>query len=409
MATTRTHDFTTMTMMRVRIALVAVTAVYLSAAAVMVASAFTPPFGSGSSSSVSLPSSRSVSTSSRIICHSHKTPPQTATTTKTTTIRVCQNKHCRKRAQQKDILQTVHNLLDLPPSTSSTSSSSSTCGVVDIVSSGCLSECDKGPNLEVEVEVSETHGDSTNKILLLHGMKDTQSCITQFNLLSASRATPGTADDISDDSNSRSNNSICFDSLKPNKVLIAASKVIEQTNTLKKNDEKIRYLSSIIDTLDTKTSIQIQNANGNANNRDVDVASRSSYIDYSLSAVYAHAHASRAQTYLEMDRYDDAIQDAQRVVSTQCSSAATPLSITLAYRSWVDAEYMKLLSEEQQQEQPPSGLSTMTMMMAVGQRRPLLLRPNTDTSKIRSVLQQWLIDQPTYRLKIEEELKNLPS
>jgi len=392
-----------MTMKKARIALVAVAAVYLSAAAVMVASAFTPPFGSGSSSSL-LPST-SVLPTSHIICQSHTTPPQTATITKTTTMRVCQNKHCRKRAQQKDILQTVHNLLDLPPSPSKSSSSSSSCGVVNVVSSGCLSECDKGPN--IEVEVSETHGDSPKKILL-HGMKDTQSCITQFNLLSASSVSPGTADDGSDDGDS-TGSSICFNHLKPNKVLIAASNVIEQTNTLKRNDEKIRYLSSIIDTLDTKTSIQIQNANGNANNRDVDVASRSSYIDYSLSAVYAHAHASRAQTYLEMDRYDDAIQDAQRVVSTQCSSAATPLSITLAYRSWVDAEYMKLLSEEQQQEQPPSGLSTMTMMMAVGQRRPLLLRPNTDTSKIRSVLQQWLIDQPTYRLKIEEELKNLPS
>ena len=421
---------------RARIAIVAaVTVVYLSGeATVLVTSAFTPPFGSGSSS----PSS-----SSHIICHSHSGSKKSIP--RTTTVRVCQNKHCRKRAQQKDILQTVHNLLDLPPPStptlpSSTSSSSSSCGAaINIVSTGCLSECDKGPNVEVEVYGGESYdgdGDtsSSNNKILLHGMKDTQSCATQFNMLSstAARSVPSSSSSSSDDDDDNNNNNNDgssnisrtrnFDHLKPNKVLVAASKVIEQTLSLKRNDEKVRYLSSIIDTLDTKTSIQQSisendnnnNINDNSDN-DVDVAcTTSGYIDYTASAVYAHAHALRAQTYVEMDRYDDAIQDAQRVVSTiklsssstaATAAAVTQLSITLAYRSWVDSEYMKLAQEQQQEEQSPSaGLSTM--MMGGGLRRSRYLSPDTDTSRIRSVLQQWSIDQPSYRLKIEDELKN---
>jgi hypothetical protein len=310
-----------------------------------------------------------------------------------TTLRICQNKHCRKRTQH-DIVQTVHNLLDLPSPPSHK---------INIESSGCLSQCDKGPNIEVEVErVSKSS--STGSKTLLHGMKDAQTCASQFNLLSSlsshdnSRTDDEDVDDGNDgdgkspaENNGASSNP--YSHLSPPKVLIAASKVVEQSETLRQNEEKILFLSSVIDTLDAKTAL-----NGNFD----DTGS-----NYKLSAVYACAYALRAQTYVEMNQPDKAISDAQHVVvfngrstTTTDAAAATPLSKTLSYRAWVDAEYLKL---DDDSSRIPGGMPVGLMPLQLKQKE----RPGTHTSRVRAVLQQWWKDQPSYRLKIEQELKNL--
>jgi peptidoglycan hydrolase-like protein with peptidoglycan-binding domain len=282
-------------------------------------------------------------------------------------------------------------------------------------------------------------------------MKDAQSCATQFTLLSTATRSDGNSTKDDDDStrngrnsNSRDINSTrLFTHLKPNKVLIAASKVIEQTEcTIRQNDEKIRFLTSIIDTLDAKTAVQTSIRSKNINTSspgDVSPQVRQQqqqqqpeyYYDYTLSAVYAHAYALRSQIFVEMRQLDDAIKDAQHVVietadrhtqkhqqhaHSSSSSFTTPLSTTLAYRSWVDAEYLMVM---QQQEDNVGTKNTMlsqqtvrggfsTIFQQQQQLRRLLLRPNIDTSRVRSILQRWMADQPSYRLKIEQELKNLP-
>ena len=65
----------------------------------------------------------------------------TNNTVKALTIQVCQNKDCCKRykMQSMNLVQTLRNLL--PPS-------SSDC-TIQVVSTGCLSLCEKGPNLAI--------------------------------------------------------------------------------------------------------------------------------------------------------------------------------------------------------------------------------------------------------------------
>jgi hypothetical protein len=61
----------------------------------------------------------------------------TTTTTTTTTIRVCQNKHCCKK--YPNLLQSISNLME----------HNANAAQVVVESSGCLSECEKGPNIEI--------------------------------------------------------------------------------------------------------------------------------------------------------------------------------------------------------------------------------------------------------------------
>ena len=63
------------------------------------------------------------------------------------TVRVCQNKHCCKR--NPNVLQTVHDLLGVSPTTAA--------GAASIDSSGCLSHCEHGPNVEVDLGKNDNH------------------------------------------------------------------------------------------------------------------------------------------------------------------------------------------------------------------------------------------------------------
>ena len=57
--------------------------------------------------------------------------------------------------------------------------------------------------------------------------------------------------------------------------------------------------------------------------------------DYSKSAALAHAYALRAKAYLEMSEWALAIQNAQQ--ATALVDIASAPTVTMAYRSWVDA------------------------------------------------------------------------
>lgn len=251
-------------------------------------------------------------------------------------IRVCQNKHCCK-GTNVDILQTMHNLVE--------SGGDHGGDNVVVEASGCLSHCDKGPNVEV------TTGDST---LLLHGLTDAQTCAFELGELSSSTSS--------------------FPPIR--KILIAASKVIEQSQQFAANgqyEEQIRFLTSVIDKLEVSPIVSPS------------------------TTVNADAHAVRAQAYLEQARNEKkkgvedgvndnsqnnavaaAIHDAQRVVQ-DLSSVATPTSLTLAYRTWTDAELF--LAEEE--------------------------REKKDFSKVVAVLTQWHRAQPIYRTKLQGEIQGL--
>ena len=248
-------------------------------------------------------------------------------------VRVCQNKHCCKRANG-NVLQTMHNLIDTVGDDN-----------IAVEASGCLSQCDKGPNVEI------TTGSGT---VLLHEMVDAQTCA--FQLGEVSSTTP---------------------SFPPRpKLLIAASKVIEQSRRYAAKgqfEEEIRFLTSVIDKLDVSPSIPAANS---AN---------------------ADAHALRAEGRLELARKETeeiprdiaiaaVIQDAQRVVQ-DLSAVATPASLSSAYRTWTDAELF--LAEARKKQQP--------------------FFKKRDFSMAVAVLTEWYGAQPVYRTKLQGEIQGLLS
>jgi hypothetical protein len=244
-----------------------------------------------------------------------------------TTIKVCQNKHCCKRASNNiNILQTMNNLLLTSPQSQ-----------LLIESNSCLSHCDMGPNVEILLP----NGTS----LLLHGMSDAQMCAAQLGLLMLKDEAKEQDDEI-------------LKILSPPKILLAASKVMEQSQILPM-EERIRYLTSVITKLEESNQ--------------------------QTTAVMAHAYALRAQAYLDQQNdnsnvnsngnnsLDYAIQDAQYVVrQLQHIAAATPITLASAYRTLVDAE---------------------------------LLHGRTQLAI--AVLQEWYHVQPIYRTKLQRELQEL--
>jgi hypothetical protein len=261
-------------------------------------------------------------------------------------IRVCQNKHCCKRTNA-DVLQNLHNLVD----------TGSADDDIIVEGSGCLSQCDKGPNVEISTK---------SGTVLLNGMIDAQTCAFQLGEVSSS--TPS------------------FPPIP--KILIAASKVIEQSHKLSANEqfqEEIRFLTSVIDKLEISPAV---NPSTSAN---------------------ADAHALRAQARLYLARNEKrkgtsdrngevsgngaiagAISDARRVVQ-ELSAAATPASLSLAYRTWTDAELF-LAEEQQEQEQ---------------QKREIETSKNRDFSRVVAVLTEWYRAQPMYRTKLQGEIQGL--
>lgn len=260
-------------------------------------------------------------------------------------VRVCQNKHCCKRTNV-NVLQTMHNLID----------TSGRDNDVIVEASGCLSQCDKGPNVEVSTESGK---------VLLQGMTDAQTCA--FHLGEVSSSMPSFP-------------------LVP-KILVAASKVIEQSHRFSNNgqlEETIRFLTSVIDKLEVSPAVP------------------------PATSANADAHALRAQASLELARKEKemapndgnrhgsgndaisaAIRDAQRVVQ-DLSAVATPTSLSLAYRTWTDAELFLVEEQEKQQREKERESSE-----------------NRDFSRVVAVLKEWYQAQPVYRTKLQGEIQGL--
>lgn len=213
-----------------------------------------------------------------------------------------------------------------------------------VTSSGCLSNCDIGPNVQLEFD------DGTS--FILNGMVDTQTC----------------ADKLGDvmNSYSSSNSSNTETPLAIAKVLIAATKVMDQSQQLADSKERIRYLTSIIDKLEGPSSA------------------------FHLSAANAHAHALRAQQHWGCQNYDSAILDARSVVEGPLSQVATSNSRSLAYRTWADAE--RSLAEE----------STIRSNSTISSSST-----KTDFSRAVAILQQWRREQPMFQTKIQREIQDL--
>lgn len=249
-------------------------------------------------------------------------------------IRVCQNKHCCKR--NKDVFQTMHNLVDIGDEGGEK---------IIVESSGCLSHCDLGPNMEV------TSGDKNTPPTMLNGMVDAQTIAFRLGEFSTTSSFPPLQ-----------------------KILIAASKVIEQSERFAANgyhEEQIKYLTSVIDKFENSPSLISPFTTANA-----------------------QAHALRAKGYLQAfdekkddecqnDKVTSAIHDAQKVVR-DLSAVATPLSLSLAYRAWTDAEL--IIAKQQQQQQKGE---------------------NMDFSKAVAVLSQWHRTQPIYHAKLTREIQGL--
>lgn len=254
-------------------------------------------------------------------------------------VKVCRNKHCCKRSKV-DVLQTMYNLID------------TTNNDIVVEESGCLSNCDKGPNVEITTK-SDT--------VVLNGMVDAQTCA--FHLGEVSLSTP---------------------SFPPvPKILVAASKVIEKSRQFSASgqlDDEIRFLTSVIDKLEISPEVP------------------------PLTSANADAHAFRAQARLqqalkakeggppETDRemaIAGAMDDAQRVVK-DLSAAATPASLSLAYRTWTDAELF--LAEERELQQ-------REMQKETSETR--------DLSRVVAVLTEWYRAQPMYRTKLQGEIQGL--
>jgi len=252
-------------------------------------------------------------------------------------VRVCQNKHCCRRADNGDVLQTMNNLVG-------------TSDDFVVEASGCLSECDKGPNVELTIG---------NDKVLLHEMVDTQTCAFKLGEVSTSKPS----------------------FLPVPKILVAASKVIEQSQQFSASgqfEEEIRFLTSVIDKLEVSPAVTPS------------------------TSVNAHAHALRAQARLQLARNKRSssdenenseknviaasISDAKRVVQN-LSAVASNKSLALAYRTWTDAELF--LAEQQQRQEEKETLK------------------KKDFSRVVAVLTEWYRAQPMYRTKLQGEIQGL--
>jgi predicted metal-binding protein len=202
-------------------------------------------------------------------------------------VRVCQNKHCCKRAAKDiDVLQTLNNLL--------VQNGEGERAAVSVESVSCLSNCDMGPNVEITLP--------NGTAVLLHDMRDAQqSAVRLYELANA----PGSHDSTP--------------IFSPPKILLAASKVMETSQQLQSMDERIRYLSSVVTKLESS--------------------------DCKMTAANAHAHALRAQAHHEWsasrndrdESWHQTVADAQ-YVTRDLASVATAFSMQIAFRAWVDAE-----------------------------------------------------------------------
>ena len=91
-------------------------------------------------------------------------------------IQVCRHKNCCKKSP--DLLQSVANLL----------------GNDRVEESGCLAQCEKGPNVQVQFSLSSSSlaSSSSSPPLILHEMNDATTAAIQLELVTASNAAVAT-------------------------------------------------------------------------------------------------------------------------------------------------------------------------------------------------------------------------
>lgn len=98
------------------------------------------------------------------------------------TLQVCQHKNCRKRCKASSpLVDTLGHLL-ITTQAGDHSQKPSTCVVVE--STGCLSQCDKGPNIQVSFQSKQK---GSGKEVLLFGNTDATTALTQLEALLSSK------------------------------------------------------------------------------------------------------------------------------------------------------------------------------------------------------------------------------
>mmetsp|Transcript_15532 Transcript_15532/g.38291 ORF Transcript_15532/g.38291 Transcript_15532/m.38291 type:complete len:253 (-) Transcript_15532:845-1603(-) len=175
-------------------------------------------------------------------------------------VRVCQNKHCKKR--NANLKQCVSQLLP----------------EAEVESSGCLSHCNDGPNIEVE---------SGGHATVLNGIQDvaTAAFLLEQDL-----------------------------EMRIPKILLAASKLMEQVPSLD-TATGLKYLDSVISKLETS--------------------------EYETSPAMARALVMRADLHLKSaGEPSKALEDAQRVL--ELKQVATTETLAMAYRILADTEENKV-------------------------------------------------------------------
>jgi len=167
-------------------------------------------------------------------------------------IRVCQNNHCKKR--NGNLKQCIAQLLP----------------EADVESSGCLSHCSDGPNMEVE---------AGSRAAVLNGIQDVSTAAL-----------------------------VLEESLETSipKILLAASKLMEQAPSLDPA-EGLRYLNSVISKLEQS--------------------------DFSASPAMARALAMRANLHFRSSETAAALQDAQRVLELKRVATPETLAMAYRIRA----------------------------------------------------------------------------
>jgi len=177
---------------------------------------------------------------------------------KLTRIEVCQNKNCCRNFQLSGTA--------LPQILSDLASNEG----IEIEVTGCLSRCDKGPNVRISLTGDEQY--------YLQGVKDQVQVATELDFLGVE---------------------------VPSKFLAACS-VLQKAHIAQTPEEKDRFISSVIRSLDA---------------------------DEGSSSVHARALVMRSEMHLEASCFAEALQDAQRALGMKRATTATRIK---AYRVSAD-------------------------------------------------------------------------
>ncbi|CAJ1919974.1 unnamed protein product [Cylindrotheca closterium] len=182
-------------------------------------------------------------------------------------VRVCQNKYCKKR--YANLKQCVSQLLP----------------EAKVESSGCLSQCNDGPNIEVE---------SGGHATILNGIQD----VTTAAILLEQNT-----------------------EMSVPKILLAASKILEQVPSLD-SAEGLRYLNSVISKLEAS--------------------------EYKASPAMARALVVRADLHLQSGEPGKALEDAQRVLELKQVATSETLALAYRILADTEENKVRVIAVLQQ-------------------------------------------------------------